>query len=108
MRDEARDVPAGYEPPPAFSTAALQHTAVKLTWDAEPAERRRALSKRVTAEQLRDDDFKVWGRPGLWGRFSKCSVKNPAKAPPHHIMILVAKRQRLSLCNPQMLLGLRA
>ena len=61
VRDEAAGVPAGYEPPPAFATAALQHTAVKLTWDAEPAERRRALSRRVTAEQLRDDDFKVGG-----------------------------------------------
>ena len=65
VRDEARDVPAGYEPPPAFTTAALQHTAVKLTWDAEPAERRRALSKSVTAEQLRDDDFKVGGPSSL-------------------------------------------
>ena len=34
VRDSAADVPAGYEAPPAFATAALQHTSVKLTWDA--------------------------------------------------------------------------
>ena len=59
VRDTAADVPANYEPPPSFSTAALQHTNVKLTWDADNDQRRRALSKRVTANELRDDDFKV-------------------------------------------------
>ena len=58
-RDTARDAPPDYEPPPFFATAALQHSNVKLTWDATPDERRRALSKKVTPEELRDDDFKV-------------------------------------------------
>lgn len=58
-RESATDSPAGYEPPPFFTTAALQHSNVKLTWDATPDERRRALSKKVRAEELRDDDFKV-------------------------------------------------
>ena len=59
QRDAATEAPQGYEPPPAFATAALQHSRVKLTWDATPDERRRAMSRRVRAEELRDDDFKV-------------------------------------------------
>lgn len=58
-RDSASSAPPDYEPPPFFTTAALQHSNVKLTWDATPDDRRRALSKRVKAEELRDDDFKV-------------------------------------------------
>ncbi len=58
-RDSAANAPPEYEPPPFFTTAALQHSNVKLTWDATPDERRRALSKKVKAEELRDDDFKV-------------------------------------------------
>jgi hypothetical protein len=64
-RDTAAEVPAGYEAPPAFATAALQHTNVKLTWDADDSGRKRALSKRVTAEELREDDFKVGPMPAL-------------------------------------------
>lgn len=58
-RDSAADAPADYQPPPFFATAALQHTNVKLTWDNDDEHRKRALSKRVTADQLREDDFKV-------------------------------------------------
>lgn len=57
-RDSATDVPADYEPPPFF-TASTAHTNPKLTWDADDDVRRRKLSKRVTADQLREDDFKV-------------------------------------------------
>ena len=68
-RDSASNAPPNYVPPPFFTTAALQHSNVKLTWDATPDERRRALSKRVKAEELRDDDFKVTQtfRRSRWG-----------------------------------------
>ena len=73
-RDSATDAPPGYEPPPFFTTAALQHSNVKLTWDATPDERRRALSKRIKAEELRDDDFKVTPRSfGHQGPARSCS-----------------------------------
>lgn len=58
-RDAVTDVPANYEPPPFFTTAALQHTRVQLTWDRDDENRKRALSKRITADELKEDDFKV-------------------------------------------------
>ena len=58
VRDSATGVPADYEPPPFF-TASTAHSNPKLTWDADDDVRRRKLSKRVTADQLREDDFKV-------------------------------------------------
>ena len=59
MRETASEVPEGYEPP-NFQTAALQHTDVKLTWDADDDNRKRALSsKKLTGDQIREDDFKV-------------------------------------------------
>ncbi len=69
-RDSATDAPPDYEAPPFFTTAALQHSNVKLTWDATPDERRRALSKKVKAEELRDDDFKACF---LYHKHSRCS-----------------------------------
>jgi hypothetical protein len=60
IRDEARGVPEGYEPP-AFKSQALQHTKPKLTWDADDAARAKALSRQVaTADDLKDDDFKAY------------------------------------------------
>lgn len=47
---------ASLPPPPA---QALQHTRPTLTWDADDGGRKKALSKRLTAEELKDDDFKV-------------------------------------------------
>ena len=61
-RDAATEVPPGYVPPPAFATAALQHTNVKLTWDADDAVRKRTLARKLTQEQLHDDDFRVRAR----------------------------------------------
>ena len=59
VRDTAAEVPEDYEPP-TFQTAALQHTDVKLTWDADDDGRKRALSaSRLTGDQIREDDFKV-------------------------------------------------
>ena len=59
MRETVAEVPDGYEPP-TFQTAALQHTDVKLTWDEDDDSRKRALSsKKLTGDQIREDDFKV-------------------------------------------------
>ena len=58
VREAAEEVPPGYQPP-SVGAAAMQHTRPKLTWDADDDERKRALSRRPTKEQLRDDDFKA-------------------------------------------------
>lgn len=58
VRDTAEEVPADYAPPD-FTTAALQHTNVKLTWDADDDTRKKALRKKMTEDSIRDDDFKV-------------------------------------------------
>ena len=58
VRDTAEEVPVDYAPPD-FTTAALQHTNVKLTWDADDDTRKKALRKKMTEDSIRDDDFKV-------------------------------------------------
>lgn len=55
----ATSVPEDYVAPAAFATLALQHTNVKLTWDKDDDARKRTLAKRVTKDELRDDDFKA-------------------------------------------------
>lgn len=60
VRDTAEEVPADYAPPD-FTTAALQHTNVKLTWDADDDTRKKALRKKMTEDSIREDDFKVRG-----------------------------------------------
>jgi len=40
VRDRATAVPAAYEPP-GTAAAALQHTAPKLTWDADDSRRKK-------------------------------------------------------------------
>lgn len=59
VRDVAMSVPEFYVAPAAFATLALQHTNVKLTWDKDDDARKRTLAKRVTKDELRDDDFKA-------------------------------------------------
>lgn len=51
-------MPADYAPLD-FTTAALQHTNVKLTWDADDDTRKKALRKKMTEDTIREDDFKV-------------------------------------------------
>lgn len=58
VRETATAVPSGYKPP-EVGIAAMLHTKPKLTWDAEDEGRKRMLHKRVSKEELRDDDFKV-------------------------------------------------
>ncbi|KAK9828879.1 hypothetical protein WJX72_002532 [[Myrmecia] bisecta] len=59
VRDTAAQLPDGYEAP-VFMTAALQHTNVKLTWDAEDETRKKALTRRLTEDQIREEDFKAY------------------------------------------------
>lgn len=38
---------------------ALQHTNVSLTWDADDEGRKRALMRKMTADDIKEDDFAV-------------------------------------------------
>jgi hypothetical protein len=51
--------PAADYAPPAFQARALQHTSVQLTWDADDDTRRRALTRRLNADELKEDDFRA-------------------------------------------------
>ena len=62
VHNKAESVPGDYAPPD-FTTAALQHTNVKLTWDADDDTRKKALRKKMTEDSIRDDDFKVVASP---------------------------------------------
>jgi len=65
-REEADCVPAGYQPP-EVGIAAMLHTKPRLMWDADDDDRKRMLSRKVTKDELRDDDFKVPTPPSpLW------------------------------------------
>lgn len=48
--------------PLAFQARALQHTNVQLTWDADDDTRRRALTRRLNTDELKEDDFKASSR----------------------------------------------
>ncbi len=48
---------------------------LQLTWDADDDTRKRALRRKVTADELKEDDFKVgWG---IVERIDKCSSPAP-------------------------------
>uniref|UniRef100_A0A1D2AGV6 Uncharacterized protein n=2 Tax=Auxenochlorella protothecoides TaxID=3075 RepID=A0A1D2AGV6_AUXPR len=59
VRDTAEELPIDYAPP-NFQTKALQHTNVDLTWDAVDSGRKQALGRKVTDEEIREDDYKVY------------------------------------------------
>ena len=59
VRDEASAVPSDYEPP-EFSVKALQRTNVKLSWDDDDPARRRAFSRKLTEDKLKDEDFAAY------------------------------------------------
>jgi len=56
VRDSATEVPADYVAP-VFQTKALQHTNVELTWDKVDGERKKTLSRKLNADDLKDEDF---------------------------------------------------
>lgn len=58
-RDECFKVPASYKPS-NFTTDALQHSKVKLTWDETPKERARVAQKAFSSKDVEDDDIKAY------------------------------------------------
>ncbi|KAG7888665.1 hypothetical protein KL908_005025 [Ogataea polymorpha] len=58
-RDECTKVPSNYKPN-SFTTDALQHSKVKLTWDETPAERLAMASRAFSQKEIDDMDFKAY------------------------------------------------
>jgi len=60
-RDECDRLPAGYQPN-NFVTDALQHSKVKLTWDAEDAGRKEAVARAFTGsrKEIDENDLKAY------------------------------------------------
>ncbi|AMD21608.1 HFL248Wp [Eremothecium sinecaudum] len=58
-RDECDKVPNDYKPI-QFSTSALQHSQVKLTWDETPADRVEMTKRAFSQKELDDMDFKAY------------------------------------------------
>lgn len=58
-RDECHKVPASYQPR-NFSTDALQHSKVKLTWDETPKERERFTRKAFETKDVENEDLKAY------------------------------------------------
>lgn len=60
-RDECTSVPSGYKPT-EFVTDALQHSKVKLTWDAEDAGRKDAIKKAFggSRNDINENDLKAY------------------------------------------------
>ena len=59
VRDTATSVPTEYEAP-LFKSTALQHTKPTLTWDEDSVDRKKVLNKKITADDLKEDDFKAY------------------------------------------------
>ena len=59
LTQAAHQVPAEYTPVD-YTTKALQQTRVTLTWDADDPERKKQLRRKLTSEQLRDEDFAAY------------------------------------------------
>ncbi|ODV62312.1 pre-rRNA-processing protein ESF1 ASCRUDRAFT_32498 [Ascoidea rubescens DSM 1968] len=62
--DEKRDfcdkLPNNYKAKVDFTTSALQHSKVKLTWDETPAERLEMATKAFNQKEIEDMDFKAY------------------------------------------------
>ncbi|CAI1849185.1 hypothetical protein SEUBUCD646_0B04710 [Saccharomyces eubayanus] len=58
-RDECSALPKNYRPH-QFSTDALQHSNVKLTWDETPADRVEVAKRAFTQKEIDDMDFKAY------------------------------------------------
>jgi len=59
VRDEAKDIPADYEAP-EFQVKALQHSNVKLSWDDDDPVRRKTFRRKITEDNLKDEDFAAY------------------------------------------------
>lgn len=58
-QDECSELPKNYKPM-QFSTDALQHSNVKLTWDETPVDRMEVSKRAFTQKELDDMDFKAY------------------------------------------------
>ncbi|CDO95054.1 unnamed protein product [Kluyveromyces dobzhanskii CBS 2104] len=58
-RDECTSLPKNYKPA-QFSTDALQHSKVKLTWDETPADRVEISKRAFTQREVEEMDFKAY------------------------------------------------
>lgn len=60
-RDESSRIPDGYKPND-FVTDALQHSKVKLTWDADDKSRKEAQARafRATRQEINENDLKAY------------------------------------------------
>ncbi|AET39801.1 pre-rRNA-processing protein ESF1 Ecym_4790 [Eremothecium cymbalariae DBVPG len=58
-RDQCVSVPKDYKPT-QFSTSALQHSQVKLTWDETPADRVEISKRAFNQKEIEEMDFKAY------------------------------------------------
>ncbi|KAL6940646.1 hypothetical protein ACO0QE_004558 [Hanseniaspora vineae] len=58
-RDSCTDLPKNYRPM-TFTTDALQHSKVKLTWDETPADRMEIAKRAFSQKEIDDMDFKAY------------------------------------------------
>ncbi|SCU85796.1 LAME_0D02850g1_1 [Lachancea meyersii CBS 8951] len=58
-RDECTELPKNYRPA-QFSTDALQHSKVKLTWDETPADRVSMAKRAFSQKEIDEMDFKAY------------------------------------------------
>ena len=59
VRDVATDIPPDYEAPD-FQVKALQHSNVKLSWDDDDPMRRKTFRRKITEDNLKDEDFAAY------------------------------------------------
>ncbi|KAL6937559.1 hypothetical protein ACO0RG_004070 [Hanseniaspora osmophila] len=58
-RDSCTELPKNYRPM-TFTTDALQHSKVKLTWDETPADRMEVAKRAFSQKEIDDMDFKAY------------------------------------------------
>lgn len=58
-KDQCEELPKNYKPH-QFSTDALQHSNVKLTWDETPVDRVEVAKRAFTQKEIEDMDFKAY------------------------------------------------
>ncbi|CAR28696.1 hypothetical protein ZYGR_0U00540 [Zygosaccharomyces rouxii] len=58
-KDECKELPKNYKPL-EFSTDALQHSNVKLTWDETPTDRLEVSKRAFSQKELEDMDFQAY------------------------------------------------
>ena len=59
IRDSAADIPPDYEAPD-FQVKALQHSNVKLSWDDDDPTRKKTFRRKITEDNLKDEDFAAY------------------------------------------------